>query len=157
MVWTLLVDSIGTPFSSFTYEDANFVKKTKQSDQISFFAVQLPSWKEGREGFFFAVHGPQLLGKHRDWTRLIHDLGIKPKKAWSEAFHTHWIGSDGGVLSLVYSPIQLHTLLLFPIFGEKKEGGGACLFFALPMDHPSPSPTSIVGNKLPNLESAMGI
>ena len=62
----------------------------------------------------------------------------------------------GGVLSLVYSPIQLHTLLLFPIFGEKKEGGRG-LFFALPMDHPSPSPTSIVGNKLPNLEGAIGI
>lgn len=54
MVCTLLVDSIGTPFSSFTYEDPNFVKKNKQSDQIRFFAVQLPSFLlEGGEGRLF--------------------------------------------------------------------------------------------------------
>lgn len=57
MVWTLLVDRIGTPFSSFTHEHRNFVKKKKkQSNQTRFllssYHTFLPLGVREGEGFF---------------------------------------------------------------------------------------------------------
>lgn len=53
MVWTLLVDNIGTPFSSLTHEDANFVKR--QPNQVRIFAGQLFSFHCGG-GFVFFLY-----------------------------------------------------------------------------------------------------
>lgn len=59
-------------------------------------------------------------------TEFRHDLGIQPKKAWSEAFHTRWIGSEGSCYHWYIRPSS-YILTPFSHFWGK-EGGGRVLF-----------------------------
>lgn len=62
-------------------------------------------------------------------TEFGHDLGIQPKKAWSEVFHTHWIGSEWGCYHWYVRPSS-YMLTPFSHFWGK-EGGESFICFLL--------------------------
>lgn len=53
---------------------------------------------------------------------------------------------------MVYSPIQLHTLLLFPIFGEKKERGRVFFVFCFAHEPPVAVPYQYCWQKFAEFE-----
>lgn len=148
MVWTLLVDNIGTPFSSSTHEDANFVKR--QPNQINIYAGQQPSFHWGKGVIFFLLcMDRQLLGKNRIWTPLYITWEYSKRLGAKHFIHIGSVEKWGVIM--VFCPSS-YILLLSHLGG----GRGEVLFLLFPWTHgPAAVPTSIVG-KLPDSEGAIG-
>lgn len=86
MVWMLLVDNIGTPFSSFTHEDPNFVKGSRI--RLESLLTSYPLSTVGEDLFFF-LYMDHSCWRSTEFGRYWYMTWEYSKRLGSEAFHTY--------------------------------------------------------------------